>query len=80
MPKNKIEDLRNLLFETIEKLVDGDETMNADQANAVANIAKTIIDSARVEIQFMNIVGGTGSGFIPTEPRQLSGGNKRNGS
>ena len=79
MPKNKIEDLRNLLFETIEKLVDGDETMDADQANAVANVAKTIIDSARVEIQFMNIVGGTGSGFIPTEPRQLSGGNERNG-
>jgi hypothetical protein len=80
MPKNKIEDLRNLLFETIEKLVDGDETMDADQANAVANIAKTIIDSARVEIQFMNIVGGTGSGFIPTEPRQLSGGHERNGT
>ena len=65
MPKNKIEDLRNHLFETIEMLKD--KEIDVDRARAIADISKQIIDSAKVEIQFVESIGGKGSGFIPME-------------
>lgn len=73
MAKNKIEDLRNLLFETMEKLLDDDDPMDSVQAQTIANVGKVIVDSAKVEVEFMKHVGGLGSGFIPTEPKQLNG-------
>lgn len=69
--KNKIEDLRNHLFATIEALLDPDKPMDIDRARAVSDVAKTVIDSAKVEVDFLkatNAVGG--SGFIPYEPRR----------
>lgn len=69
--KNKVEDLRNLLFETIERLMDNDDPMDAGQAQAIVNVGKVIVDSAKVEIDFMRHVGGLGTGFIPAGPKQL---------
>jgi hypothetical protein len=69
--KNKIEDLRNHLFETIEKLLDDDNPMDVDRAKAVSEAAQTVINSARVEVDFLRVTGGLeGSGFIPYEPRK----------
>lgn len=78
MPKNKIEDLRNLLFETIEKLLDDEDPMDNLQAQSIANVAKVIVDSAKVEVEFMKHIGGIGSGFIPTEPKQIESGGEIN--
>jgi hypothetical protein len=58
MAKNKIVDLRNHLFETIEMLKDGDvETskMTVDKAKAISNVAQVIINSAKLEIEFMKV-------------------------
>jgi hypothetical protein len=71
MPKNKIEDMRNLLFDTMERLLDDDNPMDVPTAQAVANVAKVMVDSAKAEIEFMKHVGGLGSGFIPSEPKRL---------
>ena len=73
MAKNKIEDLRNLLFETMERLLDEESPIDAAQAQTIANVGKVIVESAKVEVEFMKHVGGLGSGFIPTEPKQLNG-------
>jgi hypothetical protein len=62
--KNKIEDLRNHLFATIEALSDKDEPMDIDRAKAISDVAQTIINSAKVEVDFLNKVGGSGTGFI----------------
>ena len=62
--KNKIEDLRNHLFATIEALLDEDKPMDIDRAKAVADVAQVMINSAKVEVEFMKTTGGTGSGFI----------------
>lgn len=64
MPKNKIEDLRNILFETMEKLMDQDEPMDIDRARAVSAIAQTVINTAKVEVDFMKLTGAGGSTFI----------------
>lgn len=70
--KNKIEDLRNHLFATIEGLLDPEKPMELDRAKVVADVAQTIINSAKVEVDFMKATDSvTGSGFIPndTTPR-----------
>lgn len=62
--KNKIEDLRNHLFATIEGLLDTDKPLDIDRAKAVADVAQVVINSAKVEVDFINKVGGNGTGFI----------------
>lgn len=66
--KNKIEDLRNHLFETLERLKDGDEKMPLDRARTIVDVAQAIINSAKVEVDYLRTVQGTkGTGFIPHE-------------
>lgn len=66
-----VNDLRNDLFDTLEKLKDG--SMEIDKAKAITNVAQTIVNSAKVEVDFIKAVGGiaTGSGFIPLEAKRL---------
>jgi hypothetical protein len=64
--KNKIVDLRNHLFETLEGLKDADKPMDIDRARAVADVAKVIVESAKVEVAFLKVTGGiSGTGFMP---------------
>jgi len=65
--KNKMEDLRNHLFATIEALSDEDKPMDIDRAKAISDVAQTIINSAKVEVDFLNKIGGNGTGFINNE-------------
>lgn len=73
MPRNKIEDLRNHLFEVIERLKDGD--IELEQAKAINDVSKTLVSSAKVEVQYMKVFQSeTGSGFFPTDQKELSQG------
>ena len=65
--QNKIEDLRNHLFDTIERLLDEDKPFDIDRAKAVCEVGQVIINSAKVEVDFLNKVGGKGTGFIPVD-------------
>ena len=62
--RNKIEDLRNHLFTCIENILDEEKDFDLDKAKAVSELAQTIINSAKVEIQFLDSIGGKGTGFI----------------
>ena len=63
--KNGIEDLRNHLFETIEALKDEDHPMDVQRARAISGAAKEIINTAKVELDFMELTGqDTGNTFI----------------
>ncbi len=55
--KNKISDLRNHLFETLEALKDDDKPMDVTRAKAISDVAQVIIASAKVEIEFMEVTG-----------------------
>ncbi len=63
--KNKIEDLRDHLFEVIEMLKDGD--IEIETAKAIKAVGDTIVNSAKIEIQFINATKNTQikSNFIP---------------
>lgn len=64
--KNKIEDLRNHLFETLEALKDKENPMDIQRARAIAEVAGVIVDSAMVECKYAEIIGGApGTTFLP---------------
>ena len=66
--KNKIEDLRNHLFATLESLQDEDKPMEIDRAKAIADVAQVIVNSAKIEVDFIRATGrDQGTGFIPEE-------------
>lgn len=66
--KNKIEDLRNHLFATLEALQDADKPMEIDRAKAIAEVAQVIVNSAKVEVEFLRATDSVrGSGFIPDD-------------
>jgi hypothetical protein len=58
-------DLRNHLFETLEALKDKEHPMEIERALAVAKVADTLVETAKVEVKFLEVAGGNGSGFIP---------------
>lgn len=65
--KNKLTDLNNYLFESIERLTDdslSDEELNKEinRANAVKNIAETIIDNGRLALQVKRHLDEYGKG------------------
>ena len=60
-----INDLREHLFETLAALLDKKNPMDVDRANAIANVAQAMVSSARAECHYLELVGGTGTGFIP---------------
>ncbi|WP_016971633.1 hypothetical protein [Pseudomonas tolaasii] len=66
--KNKIEDLRNHLFVTIESLLDTDKPMEIGRAKAIAEVAQVMINSAKVEVDMVKALGaGNGTGFLQIE-------------
>lgn len=70
--KNKIDDLRNHLFETIEQLKDAENPMEIDRAKAICEASQQIINSAKVEVEFLKATGETtGSDFLTSKKAQL---------
>lgn len=65
--QNKIDDLRNHLFATLEALRDEEKPMDLERAKVIATVAQTVINSAKVECDYLEITGSKGSGFIPNE-------------
>jgi hypothetical protein len=69
---HSIADLRKHLFDTIAALKDSEKPMDLERAKTIADVAQTIINSAKVEVDFMRLRGDKGSGFVPEE-KQLPG-------
>ena len=57
MARNKLSDLRDHLFETIEALKDKDDPLDLGRAKTISDVAGKIIDTARVEVQFYKTAG-----------------------
>lgn len=71
---HNIDDLRKHLFETIEALKAKDKPMEVERAKAISDVAQTIINSAKVEVEVMRLRDGSGTGFVPErEVTQIPG-------
>lgn len=62
-----IEDLREHLFATLAALRDKEHPLEIDRARAIADVAQTLINSAKVEVEHLRAVGSGRSTFIPIE-------------
>ena len=68
MAKNKISDLRDHLFETLEALKDEEKPMELARARAIADVARVIVESSKVEVNFLQVTGALRStDFLPVD-------------
>jgi hypothetical protein len=65
--RHTIKDLREHLFGTLEGLRDKKNPMDIARARAVSEVAHTIIESAKVEVDYMKTTKRAGTGFIGLE-------------
>jgi len=59
-----INELRKALMDTLTDLRNPEKPMEVDRARAVAQVAGVLVDTARVEIEFIKATGGDRSDFI----------------
>lgn len=57
-----IDDLRTTLFAALQGVKDG--TLDLDKARTINEIGKSIIDTAKVEVEYLKATGGGESTFI----------------
>ena len=65
---NDIAELRAILFGTLRGVKDG--TLNPEKAKAINDTAQTIINSAKVEVDYLKTIGGGESEFIAPSTAQ----------
>lgn len=81
MAKNKMTDLRDHLFDTIERLKDPEKEtpMDIDTAKTINDLAQTLVSSAKVEATLMMHFDAHKSEFMPVQaypeskPKKLNG-------
>lgn len=64
MTDDNITALRAALFETLRGIKAG--TLDLDKARAINEISKTLVDTAKVEVAYLQATGGGESAFIDT--------------
>lgn len=91
MPKNRLSDLRNHLFATLEALTEENTSslelpQKIEKAKAVAEVAQTIINSAKLEVDYIKATGQADakSEFLEAEhsdrQKQIPANNGHNGN
>lgn len=63
-----INELREHLMGTLTSLRDRENPMEPDRARAVAQVAGVLVDTARVEVEFLKATGAEKSKFLGDEP------------
>ena len=62
MAKKNIDDLRDLLFETIEAVKGG--TIDIEKAKVIGTLSQVMVNSAAVEVKHAQVTGQKGSNFL----------------
>ena len=64
MSQPHISELREHLMATLAGLRDRENPMEPDRARAVAQVAGVLVDTARVEVDYIKATGQDNSGFL----------------
>lgn len=59
-----ITDMREHLMQTLAALRDRDNPMDVDRARAVAQVAGVLVDSAKVEVDYIKATGAAGDSLF----------------
>jgi hypothetical protein len=71
MQTKNLDDLRGVLFDTLEALRDKEHPMDLDRARAICEVSDRLIDTAKVECKYVDLVGAAGpSQFLPQGQEQ----------
>lgn len=68
--QSTIADLRAHLFATLAALSDPQKPMEIERARAISDVAQTIINSAKVENDYLKLNNGGESPFLEASARQ----------
>ena len=68
MSSPNINDLRRHLLDTLAALKDRANPMELDRARAVAQVASVLVDTAKVEVDYLKATGQERSGFLEEQP------------
>ena len=74
MNENNITELRNVLFDTIRQLKDQSNPIEIDRAKAINETAQTIINSAKVEVEYAKATGSTSATKFLSDSKQTNAG------
>lgn len=69
--KHNVNDLRAAMFEAMDLLKTGQITV--EQARAMSELGKVMIDSAKTEVEYIKINGGGELPFLETDERLPEG-------
>jgi hypothetical protein len=69
---HSINDLREHLMQTLAALRDRDNPMDIDRARAIGTVASVLVDTARVETEYLRLAGGASTFLEPKEEGLLS--------
>jgi hypothetical protein len=77
--QNQIQDLRSFLFDQMKRLNDPacDLEKELKRSEAMVSVGNTLVNSAKVEVEFIRATNSNGTGFIPgikNKPKQLDNG------
>lgn len=75
---NQISDLRTILFNQLGKLTDPSCNIEKEVArtDAIIDVSRVLVDSMKVEVDYMKVTGQLGTGFIPPSKQSGDGSGK----
>lgn len=71
MSTQTIEDLRAILFATIADVRSG--ALPLDKAQMINDLSQVMVNSAKVEVDFLKVTNGITSGFLEKKPNLPAG-------
>jgi hypothetical protein len=69
--KTTIADVREVLMSTLRDLRSRDNPMELDRARTVAQVATVLVDTARVENDYLKLTGQDRSEFLESKPEDM---------
>lgn len=72
MTQPHINQLREHLMQTLADLRNKDNPMEPDRARAIAQVAGVLVDTARVEVDFLRVTDKTESAFIEGDAERIT--------
>lgn len=71
MSNNHISNLRQHLLDTLSDLRDRSNPMEPDRARVVAQVASVLVDSAKVEVEYLKATGQNSAPFLEQQDESM---------
>ena len=66
MQSNDISVVRQYLLNALQDVCDTSKTVDKERVNAICDVAQAIVDTAKVEVEYIKATNYIGTGFLET--------------